>query len=75
MRETLRVAAASLVLGVVTTMSPAGAQPDPFIAMNALRARPPAPAPDVPFHALDGRQVRLTALRGQAVLLTFFTTW
>jgi cytochrome oxidase Cu insertion factor (SCO1/SenC/PrrC family) len=71
----LRIAAASLFLGVVTAMSPADAQPDPFVAMNALRVTPPVPAPDVTFRALDGRQARLATLRGGAVLLTFFTTW
>ena len=71
----LRFAAAGLLLGMLGTMVPADAQPDPFIAMNALRATPPAPAPDVAFHTLDGRQERLATLRGHPVLLTFFTTW
>ena len=71
----LRLAAASLFLGVVTAVSPAGAQPDPFVAMNALRVTPPAPAPDVTFQTLDGRPVRLGTLRGRPILLTFLTTW
>ena len=71
----LRVAAASLFLGVVAAMSPADAQPDPFVAMNVLRVTPPVPAPDVTFQALDGRPARLATLRGRPVLLTFFTTW
>lgn len=71
----LRLVALSLVLGVVTTMAPADAQPDPFVAMNALRVTPSAPAPDVAFQALDGRPVSLVTLRGRPVLLTFFTTW
>ncbi len=71
----LRLVALSLVLGVVTTMVPAGAQPDPFIAMNALRVTPPTSAPDVAFQTLDGRPVQLATLRGRPVLLTFFTTW
>ena len=31
-------------------------------------------APDLAFTALDGRQVRLSELRGKVVLLGFFTT-
>ena len=71
----LTLAALSLVLGVVTTVVPADAQLDPFVAMNGMRVTPPAPAPDVAFQALDGRQARLATLRGRPVLLTFFTTW
>jgi len=71
----LRLAAASLFVGVAVAASPAGAQLDPFVAMNAQHATPSAPAPDVTFQALDGRQARLATLRGRPVLLTFFTTW
>ena len=71
----LRLAAASLFLGVAAAVSPAGAQLDPFVAMDALRVTASAPAPDITFQTLDGRQVRLTTLRGRPVLLTFFTTW
>jgi len=71
----LRVAAAGLLLGAVTATSPGDAQPDPFVAMNALRVTPPAPAPDATFRALDGRRASLDTLRGRSVLLTFFTTW
>ena len=71
----LMLAAASLVLAVVTAVVPAEAQPDPFVAMNALRATAPVPTPDVAFQALDGREARLATLRGRPVLLTFFTTW
>jgi hypothetical protein len=67
----LRLAAVSVFLGVATAVSSTGAQLDPFVAMDALRVPAPAPAPDVTFQALDGRQV----LRGRPVLLTFFTTW
>ena len=71
----LRLAAASLFLGVAAAVSPAGAQLDPFVAMDALRVTAPAPAPAVTFQALDGRPVRLATLRGRPVVLTFFTTW
>ncbi len=55
--------------------SPGTAQPDLFVAMNALRVTPPVAAPDVRFQELDGRPASLKALRGRPVLLTFFTTW
>ena len=71
----LRVVAATLSLGVAMAMSPADAQLDPFVAMNALRVAPPEPAPEVTFRALDGSQVSLATLRGRPVVLTFFTTW
>lgn len=71
----LRMAAATVFLGVVIAMSAVEAQADPFVAMNALRVVPPGPAPDVAFRALDGSPVRLAALRDRPVLLTFFTTW
>jgi len=53
----------------------AAAQPDLFVAMNALRVTPPVAAPDVRFDGLDGRPASLKAFRGRPVLLTFFTTW
>jgi hypothetical protein len=34
-----------------------------------------APAPDLSLPALNGSQVRLSALRGKPVLLNFWTTW
>jgi len=71
----LRLAAASLALSIVAAGWPAAAQPDPLVAMNALRATPPPPAPDVTFRELDGRQVSLATFRGRPVLVTFFTTW
>ena len=49
--------------------------PDLLAAMAALRSTAPTPAPDVVFRTLDGRPARLAELRGQPVLLTFFTTW
>jgi len=71
----LRVLTAVVVLAVMATRSPVRAQSDPFVAMNALRVMPPVAAPDVTFQELDGRPVRLGALRGRPLLLTFFTTW
>src|SRR6188474_3505980 len=42
-----------------------------------LRARPSGPqmAPDFAVTDLDGRAVRLSALRGRVVLLNVWTTW
>ena len=53
----------------------AAAQPDLFVAMNALRVTPPVAAPAVRFDELDGWPASLKAFRGRPVLLTFFTTW
>ncbi len=47
---------------------------DPFEAMGVDRVGEPVPAPDLAFRTLDGREVRLHALRGKVVLLGFFTT-
>jgi peroxiredoxin len=33
------------------------------------------PAPEFALHTLDGRSVRLSALRGKVVLLNFWATW
>ena len=73
--RTLKLAAMSLLVGVVAGVSPSRAQPDPFVSMQALRVMPPVPAPDVTFRTLDGRPVGLATLRGRPVVLTFFTTW
>lgn len=66
-------AVAILVAGLA--LGQARAEPDPFPAMNALRATSPAPVPAVTFQGLDGQPARLEAFRGRPVLLTFFTTW
>lgn len=69
----LKAAVAILVAGLA--LGQARAEPDPFPAMNALRATPPVPVPAVMFKGLDGRPARLEVFRGRTVLLTFFTTW
>jgi len=53
----------------------AAAAADPLTALGVLRPAKAAPAADPAFRALDGREMRLTQLRGQPVVLTFFTTW
>jgi cytochrome oxidase Cu insertion factor (SCO1/SenC/PrrC family) len=76
-RATLRPAL-RLALAVGLTGAAAGgtaaAGTDPFEAMQVQRPAEPVPAPDLAFTALDGRPVRLSALRGKVVLLGFFTT-
>jgi cytochrome oxidase Cu insertion factor (SCO1/SenC/PrrC family) len=47
---------------------------DPFEAMGVDRVDERISAPDLAFRTLDGREIRLHALRGKVVLLGFFTT-
>jgi cytochrome oxidase Cu insertion factor (SCO1/SenC/PrrC family) len=75
MRRGLAAAGALMVgLLVVLGVAPARSAADPFLAMDVDRAGLPGPAPEVAFRSLEGREVRLGALRGRAVLLGFFTT-
>ena len=61
---------------IVAAAGPGAANADdPLTALGVLRPARAAPAPDPAFRALDGREMRLTQLRGQPVVLTFFTTW
>jgi len=72
----LRTVVAILFVGLgAWRPGPAAAQPDLFVAMNALRVTPPVAAPNVRFEGLDGRPASLKAFRGRPILLTFFTTW
>ena len=48
---------------------------DPLEAMGVLRPAAPEPAPDIAFTTIDGREVRIRDLRGEPILLGFFTTW
>jgi hypothetical protein len=52
-----------------------GAGRNPFAALGVLRPAEPRAASDIPFRALDGREVRLGELRGKVVLVGLFTTW
>ena len=46
------------------------------LAVSACEAGSPRmPAPDFTFPDLSGRPVRLSALRGQTVVIDFFATW
>ncbi len=72
----LRVVLTLLAWGLtIGATGRAAAQPDPFLAMNAMRPLSPAPMPDVTFRGLDGEVARLESFRGRPILLTFFTTW
>ena len=48
-----------------------------ILALDALapRTRTEGPAPDFSLRSLDGERVRLSALRGQPVVLNFWATW
>jgi len=45
------------------------------LAREAPRTMTGAPAPDLTLRDLDGREVRLSDLRGKVVLLDFWATW
>ena len=63
-RRGLRIALVAASLGVVAT-----------IGLLALRHRTPSLAPDFAVADLSGQAVRLSALRGQVVLVNLWTTW
>jgi hypothetical protein len=63
-----------LVVTALVGLSGAEVPKDPFDAMVVHRPVEVAPAPDVAFHRLDGREARVRDLRGKVVLLGFFTT-
>ena len=71
------IVAAALSVGFLVRLDVAGADAtrDPFDAMAIDRVAAQTLVPDVVFRALDGREVRVGDLRGQLVLLGFFTTW
>lgn len=63
---------AALAVGAGAAERPA--VDDAFEAMRANRVVAPVAAPDLTLPALDGRSIRLTDLRGHAVILGFFVT-
>lgn len=74
-RGALTFAAALVVaIGSLAAAATANAVTDPFEAMSVQRAAESVAAPDLPFIASDGREVRLGELRGKVVVLGFFTT-
>jgi peroxiredoxin len=68
-----RPAVLALVLALLL-LPLAAAAPD-FAAMDIQRYDPPKPAPEFSLPDLDGRQVRLSDLRGKVVLLFYWATW
>lgn len=74
-RAALTVAGALVLVASAWPAARAAGASDPFDVMQALRPPAPVPAPDVVFRTLDGRVARTGDLRGQPVVLTFFTTW
>jgi thiol-disulfide isomerase/thioredoxin len=60
------IAAAMLYFGVHMSRRAAGATP--FVTKSS-------PAPDFTLDSLDGKSMRLSDLRGKAVLLNFWATW
>jgi cytochrome oxidase Cu insertion factor (SCO1/SenC/PrrC family) len=68
---------ASLIVGILIAgwAAPAAGGPEALFAeLGVQRPRTPGSVPELALPDLNGRTVRLTDLRGQVVLLGFFTT-
>ena len=52
-----------------------GADPGPFEAAQIERLPRPVPLPEVSLPDLEGQKMSLQSLKGQVVLLNFWTTW
>ncbi len=63
-----------LAAPALAASGPGDAPRDPFDTMGVHRPAEPAPAPDLAFRSLDGREARLRDLRGKVVLLGLFRT-
>ena len=73
-RVALRAAAVFVLLTAMPLVATAGGARDPFDAMAVQRPAEPLAAPEIVFTSLDGHEVRLSGLRGQVIVLGFFTT-
>lgn len=51
------------------------AEPDPFAALGLERFPVSVPLPEMSLPDLDGKSVELQSLKGQVVLMNFWTTW
>lgn len=74
-RRALSVAVVAASFVFLGFLAPEARALDPLETMDGLHPAAPSPAPDVVFTTLEGREVRVQDLRGQPVLLGFFTTW
>jgi cytochrome oxidase Cu insertion factor (SCO1/SenC/PrrC family) len=65
-----------LTLGVAVALlaTAALAAPD-FASMQVIPYQPPKPAPAFTLPDLDGKEVRLSDLRGKVAMLVFWATW
>ena len=73
-RFSLTVAAVFTLLIGAPFGATAGGAKDPFDAMAVHRPVEPFAAPELVFTSLDGREARLSDLRGKVIVLGFFTT-
>jgi cytochrome oxidase Cu insertion factor (SCO1/SenC/PrrC family) len=66
----------SVMLGVAVALlaTAALAAPD-FASMQVIPYEPPKPAPAFALPDLDGKEVRLSDLRGKVAMLFFWATW
>ena len=72
-RVALTVAAVFTLLIGAPFGATAGGAKDPFDAMAVHRPVEPFAAPELVFTSLDGREARLSDLRGRVIVLGFFT--
>jgi peroxiredoxin len=63
------------ILAGVTLMIFAAKKIKPTASNNSVGALRGAPAPDFALKTLDGKTLKLSDLRGKAVLLNFWATW
>ena len=65
--------AAIVYLWLVTSIY--GADQGPFDAAKLERLPRPIPMPEVSLPDLEGQKMSLRSLKGQVVLMNFWTTW
>ena len=52
-----------------------GVEPGPFEAAQIERLPRPIPLPEISLPDLEGQKMSLRSLKGQVVLMNFWTTW
>jgi len=70
----IRYLAITTLLAMLLASSAAEVGPD-FAALQVQPYDPPKPAPALALPDLDGKIVRLAALRGKVDMLFFWATW